>query len=143
MPLVCSESLKIGLNGISARQKYDANRQGPKFLGREPAMARDVVEHFFRRLPRKPSHRGRDDGTKRQNVLMDGQQIDDVAGFAPVRSGCRFVCGEIHGMKHITEKLILLGREEPKGAVGHPLKLNGLAETFHLRLTPTALNLPS
>ncbi len=74
---------------------------------------------------------------------MDGQQIDDVAGFAPVRSGCRFVCGEIHGVKHVAEKIVPLSGEESKGAVGYPFKLNGLAETFHLRLTPTALNLPS
>ena len=73
---------------------------------------------------------------------MDRHKIDDVAGFAPVGGGGCFIRGEVHGVEHITEKLIPLGGEESKGAVGDPFKLHGLAKTFGLRLPVATLNFP-
>ena len=73
---------------------------------------------------------------------MDGHQIDDVAGFAPVGGGGRLVCRQVHGVKHITEKIVPLSGEESKGAVGDPFKLHGLAETGYLGLPLAALDSP-
>ena len=116
-------------------------RQDVKFFRREPAVAGDVGQHLFRRLSGKASHGSADHGPKGKNVFMDGHQVDDVAGFAPVGSGCRFVCRQVDGVKHITEQIVPLRGEESKRAVGDPFKLHGLAETIHLGLPLAGLSL--
>ena len=73
---------------------------------------------------------------------MDGQQIDDVARFAPVRRGYRFVGRQVHGVRHIPEKIVGLRREESKGAAGNPFKLHRLAETLDGSLPHATLPFP-
>jgi hypothetical protein len=73
---------------------------------------------------------------------MDGHQIDNVAGFAPVGGGACFVRRQVHRVQHVTEKILPLSGEESEGAVGDPFKLHRFAVIFDRRLPLPALNLP-
>jgi hypothetical protein len=53
---------------------------------------------------------------------MDVQQIDDVARLPSARRRQCFVGRDVGGMQHITEQLILQGREKPIGAIHSPFK---------------------
>ena len=66
-------------------------RQNAKFLRRKPAVPRNVGEHLFGGLSGKAPHRGAYDRSERQNAFMDGYEINDVARFAAVGGGRRFV----------------------------------------------------
>jgi hypothetical protein len=70
-------------------------RRRAEFLGREPALAPDIGQHFLRPLSGKSSHGGADDGPKGKNAFMNRHHIDDVAGFAPVGGGGRSISGEV------------------------------------------------
>lgn len=73
---------------------------------------------------------------------MDGHQVDNVAGFAPVSGGGCFIRRQVHRVEHVAEKIVPLGGEESESAVGDAFKLHCLAKIFDCRLPLSGLNLP-
>ena len=72
--------------------------QYAKLFRRETAMPRDFGKHFFRRQSRKATNRRADHGAKRQNTLVDGYKVDDVAGFPAVRGCGGLICSKVNGV---------------------------------------------
>jgi hypothetical protein len=62
-------------------------RQHAKLFRRKPAVAPNIGEHLFRRLAGKTAYGGANRGPKRKDGFMDGHQVNDIAGIAPVGGG--------------------------------------------------------
>ncbi len=56
-----------------------------EFFRVKTAVPGDIGQHFFGRLTGEAPYGRADHGSRRKNRLMNGQEIDDVAGFPPVR----------------------------------------------------------
>lgn len=65
---------------------------------------------------------------------MDRNQIDDVLRLTPVGCGRRSSCRKINRVKHITEKIIQLCREEPKCAVVNSFQPHAAAMVLNARV---------
>src|SRR5207247_8032676 len=69
---------------------------------------------------RSPHH-----GAKRQNPLVDGQQVHYITRLLTAISRRHFVGGEVNRVEDIAESLIPHGGKETEVAVGNPFQLCG------------------
>jgi hypothetical protein len=117
-------------------------RQYAKFFSGKAAVSRNVGKHFFRRLARKSAYGGTYRGPERKDGFMDGHQVNNVARFAPVGSGGCLIRRQVHGMQHVTEKLIPLRRKKTEGGVVNPFQPHLIAQAFKLSLALAGDDLP-
>ena len=109
-------------SSVDGRFARDALKVGGGVAG----VAAYFVDQAFRGEPGGLLHRGPNDRAKRQDFLVNGYRIDDVARFAPTCRRHHFVGRQIDRMQDVTELLVLLNRKKPEIAVDDPLQLGRL-----------------
>ncbi len=98
------------------------SRQALKLLRGESTVSDDLGQHLLRCRSGKPANRCIDHRAKRQDGLVNRQEVDDIARDSSVGSGACLVGGKVDGMKDKAEGFVGLRWKETEVCIGDPFQ---------------------